>query len=141
MDFETRKKEILTSESFIKVRGTVYYVSNKGSDENDGKSEETPIKGLSKLETMPIESGDAVLFERGSIFRGEVPIHAGVTYSAYGKGDKPAFYGWDENLADSSLWENTEGNIWRYKNKLPDVGTLVFDGETVSDKLIPSYRY
>lgn len=125
----------------IKASGKTYYVSNSGSDKNDGKSKNTPIKSLEKLETMPIECGDEVLFERGSIFRGEVPIHAGVTYSAYGKGDKPAFYGWDENLADSSLWEKEEDGIWRYKKTIPEVGTLVFEGESVSRKLIPSYRY
>ena len=46
MDFETRKKEILTSESLIKVPGMGYYVSNKGSDENDGKSEENCRLGI-----------------------------------------------------------------------------------------------
>ncbi len=138
--FHSREEADVFMQS-IKAPGKTYYVSNSGSDENDGKSEKTPIKSLEKLGVLPLESGDAVLFERGSVFRGEVPVFTGVTYSAYGKGDKPAFYGWDENLADAFLWENEEGNIWRYKKKLPDVGTLVFEGGSVSRKLIPSYRY
>ena len=54
MDFTKRKEEIISSESKIDVLGNVYYISNSGSDENDGKSEKTPIKSISKLGELPL---------------------------------------------------------------------------------------
>ena len=88
--------------------------------------------------------GDGVLFRRGDLWRGlAVEAMPGVSYGAYGSGDKPKFYGWIEDMADASLWELTDAvhNIWKYTRPIPDPGTLVFNnGETHSRKLIPSYR-
>ena len=88
--------------------------------------------------------GDGVLFKRGDIFRGQaIMSQPGITYGAYGEGDKPKFYGWDEDLANPALWEeyDKEHHIWKYTNKVLDPGTLVFnDGEKVSRKHIPSFR-
>lgn len=86
--------------------------------------------------------GDGVKFKRGDLFRGYVATKSGVTYCAYGNGDKPKFYGWDKSLADESLWEiyDQKHNIWKLKELILDCGTLVFnDGEAHCRKLIPSY--
>ena len=41
-----------------------------------------------------IKAGDAVLLKRGDIFRGNlVSAKSGVSYGAYGEGDKPCIYG------------------------------------------------
>ena len=81
-------------------------------------------------------------FRRGDIFRGRVNTRPGVTYGAYGSGEKPRLYGWDKNLADPSLWEEVDSlrHIWRMTEKILDPGTLVFnEGQAHSIKLIPSY--
>jgi len=142
--YERRKKEILESKDEVLVKGTVYYVSCDGDDFNDGKSPQTAWKSIDRVNRSWFYPGDAVLFRRGDLFRGcQVKTMPGVTYGAYGTGEKPRFYGHTENLADTSLWEeyDSEKNIWKYTKKIADPGTLVFeDGRVVSRKLIPSYR-
>lgn len=49
--------------------GNTYYVSSKGSDENDGLSEETPIKTIKKVNGLQLKAGDTVRFQgRGNVF-------------------------------------------------------------------------
>ncbi len=139
---EKRKKEILGSPDKLEIKGIKHYVSNDGNDLNDGRTPETAWKTLSKVSSTELEFGDAVLFRRGDLFRGFVKTYPGVTYGAYGEGEKPKFYGWDRALDDVSLWEEVdkEHHIWKWGEKILDVGTLVFnDGEAHSVKLIPSY--
>ena len=136
------KSKILEAKDEIETNGTVYYVSNDGDDSADGKTPETAWRTLEKVSRSKFDEGDAVKFRRGDIFRGFVVTKRGVTYCAYGKGDKPKFYGWDKSLADESLWElfDKEHNIWKLKEPILDCGTLVFnDGEAHCRKLIPSY--
>ena len=148
------------------INGECYYISSvNGDDSNDGKSPETSWKSISKLyttkfgETVSIlKSGDAVFFERGSVFypsfetnySGDTVLDgaaSGVTYSAYGKGDKPLF----TNALDvngSMDWESTGfENVWRLEERLQgkedspaycDVGNIVFnDGEGWGIKVLP----
>ena len=72
---------------------------------------------------------------------------SGITYSAYGEGEKPRIYGSPENGADASKWTlyhedaATGMKIWTYANtNMVDVGELVFnDGDAYSYKEVPSY--
>ena len=140
---EKRKQEILSAPDSVAVTGTRYYVSNDGNDENDGKTPESAWATLKKVSSAPLLPGDGVFFRRGDLFRGEVMTAPGVTYAAYGEGDKPKLYGWDYSLANPDLWElyDEAHHIWKMKNKILDCGTLVFnDGEAHCRKLIPSYR-
>ena len=140
---EKRKIEIKNAKDCLNVFRTTYYVSNSGDDSNDGKTENTPWKTLDKVSSSTLYPGDGVLFKRGDLFRGNVKTQPGVTYGAYGTGDKPKFYGWYEDLADANLWEEVDrkNHIYKYKKGILDAGTLVFnDGEFHSRKLIPSYR-
>ena len=140
---EKRKAEILEAKDNITVSGTTYYVSADGNDENDGKSPDTAWKTLAKASDTELSAGDGVRFRRGDLFRGSLKTHPGVTYAAYGEGDKPKFYGWDKSLADPALWElwDKEHNIWKLTEKILDCGTLVFNGgEAHCRKLIPSYK-
>ena len=139
-----RREEILNTKDELEIKGTTYYVSNDGDDNNDGLTPETAWKTPNKINKVWLNPGDGVLFKRGDLFRGQAILsQAGITYGAYGEGEKPKFYGWDEDLADPSLWEehDNEKHIWKYKKEILDVGTLVFnDGEKVSRKLIPTFR-
>ncbi|MBE6599821.1 MAG: hypothetical protein E7640_01260 [Ruminococcaceae bacterium] len=140
---EAKKAAIRAAKDEMEIAGTVYYVSNDGNDANDGKTPQTAWKTLSKVTEAELEEGDGVKFRRGDLFRGMITTKPGVTYCAYGEGEKPKFYGWDKSLADPALWElyDAEHNIWKLRDLILDSGTLVFnDSELHSRKLIPSYR-
>ena len=140
MNAEQRKAEIRGSADATEIKGKTYYVSNRGNDAADGLSPERAWKTLEKVSAAPLECGDGVLFCRGDLFRGMNKAQAGVTYGAYGAGEKPRLFGWIENLADPDLWEEAAPQIWHYKKKILDCGTLVFnEGEAHCRKLIPSY--
>ena len=139
---EERKNAIRSSKSEYPTTGTVYYVSAEGNDENDGKSAENPIKTLEKVTSLELKPGDTVLFKRGETFRGKMCAQEGVTYSAYGEGDKPVISGSPENMAYPEAWKLLDGteNIWMYKRELLDVGGMVFDGgKTAGIKMVPKY--
>ena len=117
----------------------VYYVSPNGDDMNDGKSPETAWKTLSKVNSAALASGMYVCFERGGLWRGQLQAKTGVTYTAYGEGDKPQLYGSLVNGADASMWSKTETeNIWVFNTTWSqDVGTLVFNhGEAHAIKCV-----
>ncbi len=142
--YKKRKEEILNSKDELVIKGTTYYVSNSGDDDADGMTPETAWKTIDRVNRSWFRKGDGVLFRRGDLWRGKtVETMPGVSYGAYGTGDKPKFYGWDENMADRVLWElvDADHNIWKYTKEITDPGTLVFnDGEFNSRKLIPSFR-
>ena len=145
----TRIEEIRNTKSDITVTGTTYYVSSSdGDDNNDGLSPEKPWKTLQKVTRSEniLKAGDAVLFKRGDLWRERVTFCGGVTYSAYGEGEKPRFYGSPENGADPKKWTLVEGtdSIWVYETPLTDVGLVVLnadmEGTKWTDKEVPDLR-
>lgn len=127
-----------TTENY-KITGTIYYVSPNGNDDNDGKSPKTAFKTTySDAFTSKVKPGDAVLFERGGVWRLSEAIRAreGVTYGAYGTGEKPALYMSPYNYARSEFWlPSTRGNIWKLSVSDSDIGLVVFNqGEIVGVK-------
>ena len=99
-----RRDEIRSTPDNVRITGTTYFVSNDGCDENDGLTPQTSWKTLNKVSKAPLQKGDGVLFRRGDLFRGFVMACSGVTYGAYGEGEKPKFYGWSRSLDDPALW-------------------------------------
>ena len=126
---EAKKQSILNYECEISVRGKTYYVSQNGDDNNDGLSPKTAWKTIQKVNDSPIADGDAVLFERGGIYRGMILCDSNVTYSAYGKGPKPVITCSPENGAGKEKWRLLPGtdNIWVYYKELPETGLIIFD--------------
>ena len=113
----------------IPAGATVYYVSPNGSDFfwNNGKSPEKAWKTINKVNEASLKAGDYVLFERGGVWREQLKAKAGVTYSAYGTGDKPVITTSPANGATSSSWTSMGNNVWRYNTKMTsDVGSMVF---------------
>lgn len=132
---EAKKLEILNSASEYEVSGNIYYIANDGDDSNDGRSEEHPWKTLERSSYADLQPGDTVLLKRGDLWRELLWCVGGVTYSAYGEGDKPRIYGSPENGAGAEKWSlyyDQEGvKIWRYYHTLYDCGGIVFnDGES-----------
>ena len=126
---EALKEEILNAPSSYIVTGLTYYVSQQGSDQNDGLSPETPIKSLDKVNSMELNRGDAVLFRRGDLWRGQLKTRPAVSYSAYGTGPKPRLYGSPFDAAKTGKWEETDKKgVYAFSEHIAkDIGTLVFD--------------
>lgn len=137
---DKRIAEIRNTETTVEVAGTKYYVAMDGDDANDGLSPEKPWKTLNKVTNASLKEGDGVFFKRGDIFTGQLAAKSGVTYSAYGEGEKPRLYAAEENAADASLWVKTDAeNVWMYNKDCDlDIGNIVFDGKTNARKIYQS---
>ena len=138
-----RRERIKSTSDNISVIGTRYYVAADGDDRADGKSPDTAWRSLRRVSEAALCPGDGVFFRRGDLFRGCFTAQSGVTYAAFGNGEKPRLFGGERDLADPTLWElYDEGtNIWHLREPIADLGTLVFDGGVQhAYKHIPSYR-
>lgn len=140
---EKRKESILDSKtsivkgtSYVMGRtysGTAYYVSNSGNDANNGKTPENAWATLDKVNDTALAYGDAVFFERGGTWYGSIYGKSGVTYSAYGKGNKPVISGsLGERAADPQKWSlayttSSGGKIWAYYRDLNECTGIFFD--------------
>lgn len=142
---QTSQTAISKSDSLLPgetYSGVAYYVSNLGSDQNDGRSEESPFASIDAVNAANLQSGDAVFFERGGVWRGSmIQTRPGVTYSAYGTGEKPRLVGSPENGSGAekwSLWHECEdgSKIWVYERELPDCGGIVLNGTQGTKKLV-----
>lgn len=115
----------------INDMGRIFYVSNYGNDNNDGLSPENAWKTYYHVtaEAEELSFGDTVLFERDGIYRGGFKLVSGITYGAYGEGDKPRLYGSLQNYAEESIWEaTTYEHVWQLQvGSMNDIGNIVFN--------------
>lgn len=133
------RKYINDLQDTLETKSNCRYVSLDGSPENDGSS---PEKAWDSLETLEknrkfLKSGEKVLFRRGDIFRGSITVADGVSYGAYGKGEKPRIYGsFRDYIFDD--WIEVETGVWTIDCDFPsDVGNIIFDyGRAVGNKCI-----
>ena len=80
-----------------------------------------------------------MLFERGGTWRGNIIVKAGISFSAYGKGNKPKIYGSPQNYSVKENWKTTNiPNVYVYDQEFEyDAGVLVFnEGEACSYKKV-----
>ena len=129
------KQRILSSKSKpVPSGGKVYYVSNSGSNSFDGISETTPFASVEPVKNIELYPGDAVLFERNSLFRLSEMfwLKPGVFYGAYGFGEKPLFLGSLKNYAKESIWKKDEvTDVWKTELKGEQRASLIsFDGDS-----------
>lgn len=125
------KRAVLNAVGCVGTSGRVIYVSHNGCDTNDGLSERTPIRSALRLNGMSLQMGDSVLFERGGVYRGHICARSGVTYSAYGTGNKPIISGSFKNYADEKLWQETaHPHVWRCTDSLNNVGIVAINHTT-----------
>ncbi|MBR1921555.1 MAG: hypothetical protein IJ829_06090, partial [Kiritimatiellae bacterium] len=119
-----------------------YLSAATGDDSADGKTRATAWRTTGRLNKEKLSPGTFVLFERGGVYRGGVSACDGVTYAAYGKGEKPTVCSSPEDGADPAKWEPTDAEgVWRYMIGGRDVGTLVFDGgAALAVKIVPVYH-
>ena len=140
--FDKRVEEIKTAPNGkFETKGNTYYVSSStGNDSNSGTSPEAPF-ATAKKASAAASNDDIVLFKRGDMWRESWETTAGVTYSAYGEGEKPLFNGNSlGDLADESKWTLLEGttNIWKLSEKTTDIGNIIINGgEKTFEKIAP----
>ncbi len=127
---DAMRKKIMEAPDTLTVSGKTWYVSEQnGNDDNDGSSPQKAIKTIDGMNARreQFEVGDAVLFERGGVYRGYFMARDGVSYGAYGTGEKPCLYGSRRNLAKVE-WKKTEmENIWKCEGGTSDIGNLIFE--------------
>ena len=124
--------------------GITFYVSSiNGNDRNNGLSPGRALKtpSLATEKANNSRKSCTILFERGSVFRGNFRIwprkNEHYSYGAYGTGPKPEFYGSLLNYASSSWNSNTASpNLWICNTEISnDPGIIVFnEGENVGIK-------
>lgn len=87
-----------------------YYVKNGGNNNLDGKSDANAWATIAKINGYAFQVGDQILFKRGGIWREELIVPSnGLTFDAYGTGDKPIISGAD---IVSGGWTLYSGNIY-----------------------------
>ena len=80
---------------------TTYYVSNSGNDANNGKSEDSPWRTLSKVNLSTFKAGDKILFRSNGMWREQLIVSTSgnsdnpIIFGAYGVGNKPIIDGSD----------------------------------------------
>ena len=134
-DAEAKKlrNAIINSKNAYKIEGTTYYISPTGDDFNSGTSPDDAWQTLDALmiNSYLFKEGDAVLFERGGVYRANSSIIIAtnnMTFGAYGEGPKPCIYGSHMNYADELIWESSnKKNIWKMEFPLRDAGVMVFN--------------
>ncbi|MEO8768986.1 MAG: T9SS type A sorting domain-containing protein [Ferruginibacter sp.] len=136
------------------ANATDYYVSNLGSNSNNGTSATTSWQTLSKVQTVfnngTIKAGDNIYFKKGDVFSENLLIasiwgysaNSGtatqpITLSSYGTGAKPIF----QYPAGATNLASQRSIIW-----LMGVNYIVVDGinftdlvHTTNDKVTPAY--
>ena len=140
---------IVKSDTFIPgetYTGTAYYISNDGKDSAAGTSPETAWATIDRLNQAELNYGDAVFFRRGDIWRAvQVNSRPGVTYSAYGEGEKPGLYGSVENGGGEEKWslwyEGEDGRkIWVHYRPMLDCGAIALTENLAAEKVQPFWN-
>ena len=91
-----------------------YYLSNAGSDSNNGTSTSTAWQTLTKVNTSTFVAGDQILFQKGGTFYGSITVkNSGtasnpIVFGAYGTGANPIISGFTKVTS----WTNLGSNIW-----------------------------
>nr|WP_321237174.1 T9SS type A sorting domain-containing protein [uncultured Psychroserpens sp.] len=87
-----------------------YYVSNNGSDENNGTCSDKAWRTIEKVNNFSFPQDAIVKFKRGDEWREQIIGKSNITYKTYGTGNKPLFNG--ALRGDDKRWDNLGGNKW-----------------------------
>jgi len=102
----------------IPAYGEKYFVDNvSGSDSASGTTPEAAWKTLRNVNRQDFSPGDTIAFRSGQIWRGGITCRVSgeegrpITYTRYGEGEKPQFWG-SVDMARSENWELFSPGIW-----------------------------
>lgn len=115
-----------------------YYVSNAGSDTNNGLTTAAPFKTIDRLNNVTRIFGDTIYFNKGDIFRCSdmcVNLTSGtangyINYTAYGSGNLPIITP-AINASSSLCWELAAANLWEYNCTAltSQIGNIIVNSE------------
>ncbi len=139
---------IISSESDVtpdSIKGKAYYISSKnGNDSNSGTSPDKPWKSFKNLWVSlaggmvinsALEAGDGVFLERGCEFNlnsdvklDYLSLVRGISYGAYGEGEKPVLTRKLQMNEAAGKWSATEyPNVWKLDYDIKDApGNISF---------------
>lgn len=116
------------------IKGDIFYISPGGNNDNDGLSPETAIQTMDAIPGLGLKNGDAILFERDSLYRiyERFYLEPGVLYGSYGEGEKPLIVGSPKNYANENWKPAQKRNVWvsQYNYNMP-VGGFFDQGKAV----------
>ena len=110
-----------------------YYVSNSGSDSNDGKSKSSSWQTLGKVNSASLAPGDTVLFKSGDSWYGQLTPKSGssssrITYGAYGSENKPLIHS-SLTKMNTDDWLDQGSNKWRSADTYSsEIGNVFLNG-------------
>ena len=83
-----------------------------------------------EFKSLKFVNGDTVLFRRGDIFRLGISYNltTGVSYGAYGNGEKPVISGSLKDYANNTLWTTEDGFLWKTTVNANFAANIVFNG-------------
>jgi len=132
-DFEKKELSDLANIVSFQVINNYYISSSTGNDNNNGLSELTPFKTISKHNESTIIPGSSIYFKRGDCFFGKLIPKSGdannyISYDSYGIGEKPIIH--NSIITTLADWTNNSINIWTYKNAYSsEIGNIVFNND------------
>lgn len=121
-------EKIRNAKDELCVSGNKYYVSANG-EKTTGLDINDPV-GIKYFDFLMAKPGDAVFFKRGDRFTINkcIKVLSGVSYGAFGIGEKPLFIGSWENYAMPEFWEKSpQKNIWQTTLFANDAGIMIFN--------------
>jgi parallel beta-helix repeat protein len=120
--------------SFSVANATTYYVSNAGSNSNNGRSEGAAFETVAKAAGV-VSTGDTILLQRGDVFRESVSIsRSGVNVDAYGTHqDLPVISG----STAITNWQQYSGSIYS-ADLTADVDYLFSDNQQMTIARYPN---
>lgn len=115
------KNKVKNSSDNLKISGNIYYVSEE---------ENTNTIRIDDVNSLDLKTGDAVLFKRGDVFRPQtaLKLKSGVSYGAYGKGNKPTIYGSKCDYS-KACWQQKSDNVWQTALPYPEAGIISFNDD------------
>lgn len=95
---------------------TFYVDSETGQDAADGRSAEHAWRSLEQVNSAALKPGDTVRFKCGGLWRGSLVPASGderapVTYTSFGQGPKPRFFGSVPRNRPED-WVKIKENLW-----------------------------
>lgn len=96
-----------------------YYVSSSaGNDANNGRTESTPWKTISKVNGRHFSPGDSVFFKKGDVWRETLSVSGSgnkatyIFFGSFGTGMNPIIMGSEPVTG----WVSVDNNVWKSKN-------------------------
>lgn len=128
---------LLTILSYKSFAQTTYYVSNIGSDLNNGLTPETSWQTLAKVNSFTFASGDSILLKSGDIWIEYLRPKSNTHFDSYGEAERPVITG----FSGASLSEPT-GNVYSQTVELSNnIAVVKVNGRLAGKARYPNSGY